>query len=569
MNDERRRRRLRPWLVVLGLLAALLAYMYWPMGPVKIIISRQTTYIDGPLNADGTVNYVAYLDANYAKGVTPENNAAPLLLRAMGAMMLPSGGFRDLPPEKASEVLRRLSLPASTLQQDKHFIAWGDRARPDRAEGNNANSAQSAQPNESGDADNDRGPRLYDVEKMILAGKVHPDLEPWLARNASPLELIREASTRQRYYMPLICWTTPPSIQDLYEPPFRGFWEAEASFTIRARLKVNHNDLRGAWDDLFVVHHLSRLMAQGPTINEQLCAVGSEEQAAKAGIFLATRGHMPVVKMRELLDKLSNLEPVGRVEEVDDKYSRFAMLDAVGIWARGQELRILRNDPDREVSLPDPSTLDYNQMLRDMNGWYDRLGEELRLARKADPSETLRISGMEAYKFLRGHSPPGKLGVFVYNHGGRPFLYARTKWVTGALLFAIGSYREITWDLVDLARMSHEIETLAVSLACFHAESGRWPTELKELCPSLLKTIPIDRFSGKPLIYRPSKDGYLLYSIGRNRKDDGGQNPPNDARKDDIVAEVKPAEAASKPVDTKPADAKPAETASRPPRSLL
>ena len=47
-------------MVVLGLLAALLAYMYCPM-PVKIIISRETTYTDGPLNPDGTVNYVAYL----------------------------------------------------------------------------------------------------------------------------------------------------------------------------------------------------------------------------------------------------------------------------------------------------------------------------------------------------------------------------------------------------------------------------------------------------------------------------------------------------------------------------
>lgn len=110
----------------------------------------------------------------------------------------------------------------------------------------------------------------------------------------------------------------------------------------------------------------------------------------------------------------------------------------------------------------------------------------------------------------------------------------------------------------------------SAALACYHAENGRWPAELSELSPSLLKTIPTDRFSGKPLIYRPSENGYLLYSVGMNMRDDGGQRKPAskpmsyDDSKDDIVAEVKPAETASKPAQTKPADAKPAEAALKP-----
>ena len=35
--------------------------------------------------------------------------------------------------------------------------------------------------------------------------------------------------------------------------------------------------------------------------------------------------------------------------------------------------------------------------------------------------------------------------------------------------------------------------------------------------------MPLDFFSGKPLIYRASKKGYLLYSVGVNGKDDGGR----------------------------------------------
>lgn len=53
-------------------------------GKTQLEIGRETTYITGPLNDDGTVNYVAYLNARYGKGVTPENNAAVILARAIG-----------------------------------------------------------------------------------------------------------------------------------------------------------------------------------------------------------------------------------------------------------------------------------------------------------------------------------------------------------------------------------------------------------------------------------------------------------------------------------------------------
>ncbi len=84
-TEKRHKRGKRVILLVIGLLlVAGLVCNYWPMEG-HITISRETTYITGPLNEDGTVNYVAALDDRLSKGVTPENNAAPLLLRAWGA----------------------------------------------------------------------------------------------------------------------------------------------------------------------------------------------------------------------------------------------------------------------------------------------------------------------------------------------------------------------------------------------------------------------------------------------------------------------------------------------------
>ena len=50
----------------------------------KIAISRDTTYITGPLRADGYVDYIAAINERCSEGVTPENNAAIPFWQAVG-----------------------------------------------------------------------------------------------------------------------------------------------------------------------------------------------------------------------------------------------------------------------------------------------------------------------------------------------------------------------------------------------------------------------------------------------------------------------------------------------------
>jgi hypothetical protein len=52
--------------------------------------------------------------------------------------------------------------------------------------------------------------------------------------------------------------------------------------------------------------------------------------------------------------------------------------------------------------------------------------------------------------------------------------------------------------------------------------SGAFPESLDALDGDF----KIDPFSGQPFIYRPTADGFTLYSVGINRKDDGGQHDP-------------------------------------------
>jgi len=79
---------------------------------------------------------------------------------------------------------------------------------------------------------------------------------------------------------------------------------------------------------------------------------------------------------------------------------------------------------------------------------------------------------------------------------------------------------------------------LAFALAAYQREEGNYPATLDALAPKYLKEVPLDLFSGKPLIYQPSEKGYLLYSVGVNGKDEGGRSFDDDPPGDDLVVRM-------------------------------
>lgn len=74
---------------------------------------------------------------------------------------------------------------------------------------------------------------------------------------------------------------------------------------------------------------------------------------------------------------------------------------------------------------------------------------------------------------------------------------------------------------------ARDLVVTAVALKRFQLQHGKLPEVLGELVAEFLPTVPIDPNDGKPLRYQPNPDGtYLLYSVGPDGKDDGG-DPTN------------------------------------------
>jgi len=76
------------------------------------------------------------------------------------------------------------------------------------------------------------------------------------------------------------------------------------------------------------------------------------------------------------------------------------------------------------------------------------------------------------------------------------------------------------------ARMQTAVDAacLACALERYRIANGKLPETLDALTPAFIAKIPNDVVDGKPLRYQlKSDDGYVLYSLGWNQKDDGGE----------------------------------------------
>jgi hypothetical protein len=65
---------------------------------------------------------------------------------------------------------------------------------------------------------------------------------------------------------------------------------------------------------------------------------------------------------------------------------------------------------------------------------------------------------------------------------------------------------------------------VACALERYRLARGEYPETLTALTPQFAERLPHDLIGGQPLKYRRTADGkFLLYSVGWNEKDDGGQ----------------------------------------------
>jgi hypothetical protein len=504
---------------VLGLLVSLLICTIiaaWP-GRWTFTVSPETTYVTGPLEADGSVDYVTALNERLRGEIKPETNANVLLWRALGPR--PEGGsnmpgeyFGWLGVEAPAEVGTYFISYERFLDEEVKY--WADprplHSRRDRA----ARWPWSA----SSDAE--------------LAG--------WMKRVEGPLMLTTTATRRPDYYKPLVPDRTAdwsPGLVDARLPNVQRCRLLAQALCIRAMLRLNEGKADDAWQDLLVAHRLGRLVARGGSLIELLTGFGIDATARGANITFVGRARLTSASALACRRELEGLAPMSPVAEKIDQGDRFMVLDIMMQTIR-QGPRFLETLSNTKGALSPRERFsgrlftlrtDWDPAFRKVNDWFDRSAGATRLPTPdAFQQEWDAITG--DLRRIKGE---------VQGIGAVEKMYCdshRRGEIQGDIF---ASLMLPAFDKVQHAaerfEQSHRNLRLAFALAAFHADRGRYPAKLDELVPKYLEQVPNDLFTGGPLTYLPNNDGYMLYSVGPNRVDDEGRGYDDEPRGDDIT----------------------------------
>jgi len=73
-------------------------------------------------------------------------------------------------------------------------------------------------------------------------------------------------------------------------------------------------------------------------------------------------------------------------------------------------------------------------------------------------------------------------------------------------------------------RASVQAMITIMAILRYEKSTGRYPDDLEDLVTGgYLKEVPIDPYSGGCLLYKRTQKEFVLYSVGPNFEDDGGQ----------------------------------------------
>lgn len=77
----------------------------------------------------------------------------------------------------------------------------------------------------------------------------------------------------------------------------------------------------------------------------------------------------------------------------------------------------------------------------------------------------------------------------------------------------------------ELAMQQRDATLVAIGLELYRRDRGAYPISLDDLVPRFMPAVPPDRFDGNPVRYRLVNGKPVIYSVGSDRMDDGGNRP--------------------------------------------
>ncbi len=473
-------------------------------------ISKETTYVLGPLDEDGYIDYAEALHKKLSQGVTTKNNANVLVWKVLGPR--PEGG------KMPQQFFQWMGIKEPPVQGDyfKSFYTYLKKRNLIGPGGMQKFWKQ-----------------LDQASKRPWTGAKFPELAGWIQDNQKPLDLLRKMNERPRYYSPVtpVAFRKPRAgLISALLPAVQKCRALARALELRAMFYLGAGKPEEAWKDLLTCHRLGRLMTQGATLIEALVGYALSTIAVEGEMKLIQYGKLSSKQAMKHLDDLRKLPPIKPMEAIVEVGERFMFLDTVRLIDQGGISAVTALILPRRAEKIDPrikplmSRINWSSALKNANQWYDRLVVTLR----GDPSKgrayrEKQLDKLEArMKKLRKSLNDDKVVRSILAGQKKPEIALGE--IIGDILLAelLPALRKVQ-NATDRTRQFDKVAQIAFALEAYRQDQKRYPEKLAKLTPKYLKKIPKDIFSEKELIYRAKKTSYLLYSVGVNGLDDKGR----------------------------------------------
>jgi hypothetical protein len=475
--------RKRKWLIriciVLGVLILLtLLDQYLIYRGRQITLDYSTTRVTSPLCADGTVDYHRLLDELGAQNVAPRENAAIPLLEALGP-----GCLR---PRLAKEILSKLGL--ENLPAEGHyfvpFTKWVEREKLGALDG-----------------------AEDELRKCAMAPwkeDEHIRMSKWLEANKDAMALIAEAAWRPKYYLPI-----SGKGFLMVEGGSTLMFDFNQAFEARAMRCLQAGRLAECVSDIKILRLLSYHLGNAPTMF--LCATATTlRRESYRGMLrvMVSSDFDPDIARRWMAD-LEHEPELPDFAEAIDTTERYAVLDMItvaariGPWKLKDYMERVTGQPRAAISEFCVVPINFDTVMREINGHYDRLVSALRL-----PNYQNRTVALRKWREGVEHTQSTSTGSF-----SRDFSRVYLKFHLDI---------ELEDTSAEITRTTGKVLQTVGALMLFRAQYGHAPGNLQELVPVFMPEVPRDGFSEKPLLYRREANVVSVYSVGPDAKDDAG-----------------------------------------------
>jgi type II secretory pathway pseudopilin PulG len=303
-------------------------------------------------------------------------------------------------------------------------------------------------------------------------------------------------------------------------------------------LRVSEGHIDDAWQDLLACHRLGRLVARGATLIELLVGIAIDGVASSADLRFLQYAELKGEQLDECMRELRELPSMPPLADKMDFGERLSTLQLVVLFDRYGPEALENFDKDTPAKEPSPwaklfrADVDCEPALRNINRWYDRIAKTLRVPDRTAREKQVEqlVAELKTLKKTTQESMPGAFELLFAKDSARIRGETIGNILIGLMLPAFNKVQ----SAADRCEQVQNNLYLAFALAAYQRDQGRYPKELDALAPKYLKKIPNDLFSGNPLVYRPSENGYLLYSVGVNGQDEQGQTYDDDPQGDDL-----------------------------------